>query len=370
MEVLSTYTSYPMSNHDWRGRFMYDMVEALASHPDIDLRIWGPPGPARQDARYVANPVEADWMIDLLKRGGIAHLLKHNRWAGLTTAVRLMRFLRAVYRRNSDVDVTHVNWLQNAIPLMGTRMPTVVSVLGSDLRLLSIPGMTTVLRRVFSQRRCIITPNADWMTPQLTERFGDIAEIRPIFFGVNRRWYEVKRSNSSSAKRKWIAVLRLTHQKIGPLFEWGSSVFRDEDELHLFGPNQDNLEIPPWVHYHGPADPDLLRKHWFPEASGLITLSQHDEGRPQVILEAMAARLPVIASDIPAHRDIVIDKETGAIVTFANDLRIAVSALSQPRRNQEMGVAGQQRVRRTTGTWEDCAERYVKAYRDVSGSVL
>jgi glycosyltransferase involved in cell wall biosynthesis len=60
--------------------------------------------------------------------------------------------------------------------------------------------------------------------------------------------------------------------------------------------------------------PRALLEEWFPQAAGLITLSQHDEGRPQVLLEAMAARLPVIASNLPAHRDLIRSGETGMLV--------------------------------------------------------
>lgn len=370
MQVLSVYTSYPLTDDDWRGRFMYDMVAALATHPDVYLRTWGPPGPAPNNTRYAASTAERDWLTELLKAGGIAHLLRHNRWKGFIAAARLLKSLRSAYHRNADVDVVHINWLQNAIPLLGIRVPAVISVLGTDIRLLSTPGMTSVLRRVFSQRRCIIAPNAEWMTRQLDDRFGDVAEIRPILFGIERQWYEIEPHIRAAPPRKWIAVLRLTRLKIGPLFEWGSDVFRGQDELHLFGPNQDKLDIPAWVHYHGPADPETLRQQWFPVAAGLVTLSQHDEGRPQVILEAMAARLPVIASDIPAHRDVVVDQETGVLVKCADDLRSAVCALSQPHRNQQAGEAAQRQVLLNMGTWEDCAERYVEAYHDVMGATL
>src|SRR3546814_20018551 len=59
--------------------------------------------------------------------------------------------------------------------------------------------------------------------------------------------------------------------------------------LHLYGPMEEEVELPGWVHYHGPASPRLLADEVFPAARGLITLSQHAEGRPQVLLEAMAA---------------------------------------------------------------------------------
>src|SRR3546814_9782056 len=87
---------------------------------------------------------------------------------------------------------------------------------------------------------------------------------------------------------RWVVVSRLTRNKIGPLFEWGQPAFASpERELHLYGPMEEEVELPGWVHYHGPASPRLLADEVFPAARGLITLSQHAEGRPQVLLEAM-----------------------------------------------------------------------------------
>src|SRR3546814_14151560 len=77
---------------------------------------------------------------------------------------------------------------------------------------------------------------------------------------------------------------------------------------------EEEVELPGWVHYHGPASPRLLADEVFPAARGLITLSQHPEGRPQVLLEAMAASLPIVASDIPAHASNLAHSQTEPIL--------------------------------------------------------
>ncbi|MFZ5562874.1 MAG: glycosyltransferase, partial [Thermodesulfobacteriota bacterium] len=97
------------------------------------------------------------------------------------------------------------------------------------------------------------------------------------------------------------------------------------------------------------------------------TLSRHDEGRPQVILEAMAAGLPVIASDMAAHRDVVIHKKTGWIVTSPEELKQAIDFIGLPENNYRMGEAVKDWVKEHIGTWEDCAMRYETAYADLTG---
>ncbi len=364
MEALTTYTSYPLSESDWRGRFVFDLVQALAALPDCRLRLWGPPGPHPANAQYIASSSEQAWLRALLERGGIAHLLRRRPLTGLLAAWGLMRRLRGIYRRESGIDVVHAYWLQTALPLMGTSTPLVASVLGTDMRLLTLPGMTAALRKLFRQRRTFLAPNAAWMVPILEHHFGDCATVRYTPFGIAERWFAVRR-NPSVNPRRWLVVLRLTKKKIGPLFEWGEGRFNGQDELHLFGPRQENLAIPDWVRYHGPADPLDLVNHWYPLATGMISLSAHDEGRPQVLLEAMASGLPVIVSPLEAHREIVRHGQNGFHVDNAEQLAASLRALSDPVTNQTFSQHARSRMQQEIGTWAACAERYLDAFRTV-----
>ena len=246
-----------------------------------------------------------------------------------------------------------------------SKTPALISVLGTDLALLKLPGMVPALRQVMRQRRTILAPNAAWMTSKLERLFGDIAEVRPIFFGVDDRWFGVARRPPADGKRHWLAITRLTKNKIGDLFAWGEGLFGETRRLHLFGPMQEQTDIPAWVDYHGPTYPEELLRDWFPQASGLITLSRHDEGRPQVMLEAMAAGLPVLASDLPAHRDMLRHRETGWLAASAEETRHGLDWLEDGERNTHIGKAAQEWVRGSIGTWRDCAERYTQAYRDL-----
>lgn len=367
LEVLMTSTSYPIDNADWRGRFIADLVKSLSKDEKVRIRLWAPPGlmpPLVLDAK---TSTETFWLNRLMADGGIAAILRRKNFSSLKTVFLLLLFLTRVYHRNKSAHMVHSFWLQNALPLLGSRQPAVISVLGSDFGLLDVPGMIFLLRAIMKTRPCLIAPNAAWMVVRLREAFGDLAEIRPVHFGVDEKWFTLQKNISKDNKFHWISVTRITSNKIGNLFKWGNGLFGKDHILHLFGPMQEALSIPKWVDHHGPVSPNELMNKWFPLCSGLITLSQHNEGRPQVMLEAMAAGLPIIASDIPAHLDIIKHGVNGWIVSNAQDLKDAISFFNTHETVIRAGEFARSWVLKNIGTWDDCARRYITAYQDLLG---
>jgi hypothetical protein len=362
LRVLLVSTSYPQGPEDWKGRFIADMVTALAKRQDLALSVWAPPGDLPATATDAAAASDRIWLAGLLARGGIAAALRGRKRDAAGTAFGLLRRLYALYRRE-PCDVVHVNWLQNALPLWGGRTPALVTVLGSDYGLLRQPGMAAMLRAVFRQRPVVLAPNAAWMQPRLETLFGEVARIQPVPFGVDRPWFEVDRSLAGPGA--WLAITRITRNKVGDLFNWGEGLFDEQRWLHLFGPMQEQMALPSWVTWHGPTHPAELQKNWFPRATGLITLSRHDEGRPQVMLEAMAAGLPVIASDLTAHRDFLRQGTTGWLVSDKQDFATTLKRMEEMDSNRRIGEAARQWIKTEIGDWDDCAGRYHALYREL-----
>ena len=364
MRVLMVSTSYPRDASDWRGIFIRHLVGAISQIDSVTLSLWAPPGELPRGVRSAAKPEESTWLGSLMAAGGIAHLIRSGGVRGIAAPLTMLRMLRSLYRRELDQDLYHVNWLQNALMLPRDGRPLLATVLGADMQLLKLPGMTQLLRRVFQKRKVAICPNAEWMVPELQRRFGDCAIVRCVPFGIEPRWYAIDRVITMPAK--WLCVSRLTRDKIGALFDWGARAFAGrERELHLFGPMQENIRVPAWVKYHGPASADLLCSEWFSGARGLITLSQHAEGRPQVMLEAMASGLPIVASRIAAHEDLLRHRTTGWLCDSADELCKALDALEDESLNRTLGLNARTWAQSEIGTWNDCATRYLGLYEEI-----
>jgi hypothetical protein len=362
LDVLMATTSYPLDATDWKGRFVYELAAALDRTGEARCVMWGPAGRLPGNVVSANSAEDTVWLQRMARAGGIAHLLKRHPPSGLLHAAGILSRLRRTCRR-SRADLYHVNWLQLALGLPDDSRPAYVAVLGSDYGLLRIPGMTSILRRTFARRRTVLAPNAGWMASKLREDFQGVAEIRPNPFGVSPDWFDIR--HRPSASRDWLVVSRVTRRKLGDLIEWGEGLFGETRRLRLLGPMQEEITLPPWIDYEGPTNPGSLQDRWFPEAAGLLTLSRHDEGRPQIMIEAMAAGLPVIASGIAAHADLICHAKTGWLVESREELVDALAQAETPSTASEIGRRTQTWMREQIGTWDDYALRCVDVYRDL-----
>ncbi|MEW6173588.1 MAG: glycosyltransferase [Bacillota bacterium] len=79
----------------------------------------------------------------------------------------------------------------------------------------------------------------------------------------------------------------------------------------------------------------------------LLVLPSVTEGLPLILLEAMAASLPVVATGVGGVPEVVVDGETGVLVRPGDPAGLAreiCSILEEPGRAKEMGIAGRKRV--------------------------
>jgi glycosyltransferase involved in cell wall biosynthesis len=106
--------------------------------------------------------------------------------------------------------------------------------------------------------------------------------------------------------------------------------------------------------------------HRYYAAADAFVSSSVGEGLPIVQLEAMAGQLPVIATDIPGVREVVLDGETGTLVPpdTPESLATAMQGCCDPGLRRRYGEAGGERVADAFHI-RDAGQAYVSLYESI-----
>ena len=192
------------------------------------------------------------------------------------------------------------------------------------------------------ERLCVIPNGVD------LERFGE---------GLEARRQAVRRSLGLEREEKAILVVAgLREQKDHmTLLRAMRAVVQVQERARLLvagtGPTEsrmreymDQVGLARYVRLLGRRDdvPDLLA------AADLFVLPSLFEGLPICLLEAMAAGLPVVATDIPGNDEVVVDGETGCLVPRGDADRMAAAiarVIGPGEFGRTFGAAGRERVK-------------------------
>ena len=265
------------------------------------------------------------------------------------------------------------------IGLLGRWMcgvPYIISLRGGD-----VPGTEPSLnflhrflrpiRRTVLKNSIAIVANSNGLR-KMAET-ADPFPVQVIPNGVDTRFFIPARSKPvrNESTLRILFVGRFRQQKNLPfLFRQVAHLPPATFELHLVGdgPEKQRLEglalklgIASAVTWHGWISPGALPQI-YQSADCLVNPSLY-EGMSNVVLEAMACGVPVIASRVPGNDELVLDGDTG----FLFDLRkpaALVSALTKLRDaglRRRMGTLARNRAANFC-SWNNVARQYVELF--------
>jgi phosphatidyl-myo-inositol alpha-mannosyltransferase len=202
----------------------------------------------------------------------------------------------------------------------------------------------------------------------------------PVRFRVIPNGLEVKRFAQATPApglpegRRVLWVNRLDPQKG---FRVAVAAFvrvcRDLDDVSMIvvgdGPDRDTIaRVPPGIVRRvllvGEVSHELLPPY-HAAADVFLAPATGQESFGYVLVEAMAAGLPIVASDIPGYREVVRHGVEGVLVRPRDAAALAAGlrrVLDDPHLARELGEAG--RARAAQFDWERVIPRIEEAYRD------
>lgn len=311
--------------------------------------------------------------------------------SGLVAPLYLLAARRALEREIAagGWDLVHCHWIvPNALAAtpLARRLPLAVGLHGSDVFLAEKPLMRPLVARALRRTRVLTS-----CSPELARRVEalgfDAARSHVIPYGVDvalfrpdaaRRGVWRERLGIPPAAPLALGVGRMATKKgFHHLVAALPAILERAPDLHVvLAGGGDRLEelrhaAAPFaarVHFPGPVLHDTLPDLY--RAADLFVLpAVHDakgnvDGLPNVILEAMASGLPVVASAISGIPIAVEEGGTGRLVPEADveALAAAVADLAlAPEARARMGARARRRAEAEL-TWDAVARRYRAAY--------
>ncbi|MCE9552615.1 MAG: glycosyltransferase [Planctomycetes bacterium] len=164
------------------------------------------------------------------------------------------------------------------------------------------------------------------------------------------------------------------HKRIKDVI-WAADLLKViRDDVHLLilgeGPHRhalmhyrDQVEIRDRVHFLGHReDAAAILDH-----CDLLWHASSYEGQPNAVMEALAAGIPVVATDIPGVRELVTNSQHGFLVPVGDRAALARYAnklLDDTELRARLGAAGRERMQREFSC-EAMVHRYTSLYREL-----
>ena len=304
---------------------------------------------------------------------------------------RTLRRQITVIRRGFDFDLIHGIRL---FPIVSSLLPIAAEVgrpllglaMGADVH--THPYRSRGIRRL-TRRAIEKSDSVAAVSRALASEILELGEprraIRTIYNGVDTQQFAPAVEQKSTLRAELglpargpgiCTVCRVEREKglreLGEAFERVSAV-HPEVWLVVVGDGSYRSEFERWVESHGLASRIFLPgacphgeiPRWL-NAADVFVLASHNEGLPNVVLEAMACGLPVVATDVGGTGEAVIEGRTGLLVPAAevDPLTSSLERVVVDRAVRErMGSAARARAIETFG-WRGSAESLIELYHE------
>ena len=375
-------TSYPLRSNPSSGVFVKRLVDALRE--SISVSVLTPSGESEEflhdldfeSFRYA--PLSYQCLAH--QAGGIPYALKKHKLNYLLIPPFLLSLLLSSVCLARKVDILHANWSVTGfiagVAGLLTRTPVITTLRGDDVKLASNTLVfKVVLRACFRLSARIVAVNHNIVDSLISTYNISKESIHCIPNGVQQSFYQ-KRRKEIAGTVKIISVGSLIQRKgvdvlihaLGQLkdCQWSLTIVGDGPERPSIDRLIQEYSLENKVIITGLIHPDevapLMRK------ADVFVLSSYSEGRPNVVLEAMASGLAIVSSDIDGISELITDNKNGLIYQKGNYhemSRLLKTLMEDHDMLTKLGEMAHSYACDEIGTWRDTADHYIDLYRSM-----
>jgi len=393
--ILVLTSTFPRWKDDEDPPFVFELCNRLRAHYQIHVLAPHCPGAKTEEYlsglyvkrfRYFIRPWER-----LAYQGGILSKLKHHPWLyGLLPFYflgQLLSLIRLIRRYRCHL--IHAHWLipQGLIALLScffikSAPPLLCTSHGGDL--FGLQGtLLNKLKRFILSHSTAVTVVSLSMFDEVLKLYADFNKVHILPMGVdlqNRFVPPETRTNSESL----LFVGRLVEKKgLRYLLDALPLILKRHPKVCLRiagdGPEKDNLKLhcdnlgmSDHVQFLGAVKNDLIPELYcrsnvvvFPS---VIAGGGDQEGFGLVLVEALGCECAVVATDLPALRDIIIDGKTGLVVSQKNIQQLAekiILLLNDYELGRSLGREGRRFVLKHYD-WSIIEQKYVDLIESIA----
>lgn len=378
--VLVVSTSYPLRPQASAGAFVQSLVQAFPASVRTEVLC---PGDDRGDAHaglHVLRYAPRAWQVLAQSAGGMMPSLRARPVLALLLPVFAAAMAWKTFRLATRFDVLHANWaICGAIVGIAAALrgkPVVVTLRGSDVSLASGSRLHAALLAFAVRRSARVVCVSEAMAAEVRRLFPErSARVSVILNGVDEQFLQLpEKSDGGDRAMHLLAIGSLVKGKGFEVLLHALARLRRQDwDLALVGegPEQARLAelaqalgISERVRFAGGLPPSEIPGVF--AKSDLFVMTSFSEGRSNVVLEAMAAAMPVVATRIPGVLELATDGEHGWLVPPGDTGVLAASleeAMAQAGERRRRGLAARQKVILAGWTWAAAGEAYAALFQ-------
>jgi glycosyltransferase involved in cell wall biosynthesis len=293
---------------------------------------------------------------------------------------KIVYVLNLPFKVKADYDIIHAHsyssvWAAEIIKNI-LRKPLVYTIHGIDLKVLSETGKDYSTRiRLFMENLTLFHFKYDCeiSVDHSINDYGNINKnVEVIPNGVDTSKFDIVETKKSD-KFRILFVGKFTEQKgLTYLVEAAKDVLKKNPsaEFHLIGAGPMESEIRTEIENSGLADNFKLMGEIYGEdlileykAADMFVLPSIYEGQPLTILEAWAAKLPVVVTNVGGNKEFIRNGVNGYLVEAKNPGKLSeaiIKLMENPSRST-MGEAGYNLVKEHY-SWDRMAEKTYNVY--------